>query len=103
MYDTVKLRPMETKKKTILVTGGAGFIGSHLCEKYLAEGHQVIAIDNLQATMKPKHIKKFFGHPRFTFKKQDIIEPLHFKQKIDWIFNCACAGSYTSYQYDPVH
>lgn len=94
---------MNSKKKTILVTGGAGFIGSHLCEHLLTQGHQVIAVDNLQTTMKPKHIEKFFRHPRFTFKKQDIIEPLHFKQKIDWIFNCACAGSYTSYQYDPVH
>lgn len=86
-----------------MVAGGAGFIGSHLIAKYLSEGHRVIAIDNLQTTRNPKHIEKFFGHPKFTFKKHDIIEPVRFKEKIDWIFNCACAGSYTSYQYDPVH
>lgn len=90
-------------KKTILVTGGAGFIGSHLIAKYLKDGHCVIALDNLQTTMKPKHIEKFFCHPNFSFIKQDIIEPFRTKEKIDWIFNCACAGSYTSYQYDPVH
>lgn len=93
----------EETKKTILIAGGAGFIGSHLISKYLNAGHRVIAIDNLQTTMKPKHIEKFFDNPRFTFKRHDIIEPLRFKEKIDWIFNCACAGSYTSYQYDPVH
>lgn len=93
----------ETGKKTILVTGGAGFIGSHLCEKYLAEGHRVIVVDNLQTTMKPKHITKFLKHPHFKFIKHDIIDPLRISEKIDWIFNFACAGSYTSYQYDPVH
>lgn len=93
----------EIIKKTILIAGGAGFIGSHLIAKYLNDGHRVIAVDNLQTTMRPKNIEKFFKNPQFTFKKHDIIEPLNFKEKIDWIFNCACAGSYTSYQYDPVH
>ena len=98
------MSPMNKKpKKTILVTGGAGFIGSHLCEKYLKEGHRVIAVDNLQTTHKPKHIASFVKHPRFTFIKHDIIDPLRVREKIDWIFNFACAGSYTSYQYDPVH
>ncbi len=90
-------------KKTILITGGAGFIGSHLCEKYLSEGHKVICVDNLQTTITPKNIEKFFENKNFKFIKQDIINPLKISEKIDWIFNAACAGSYTSYQYDPIH
>ena len=90
-------------RKTILITGGAGFIGSHLCERYLKEGHRVIAIDNLQTTITPKNIEKFFKNPNFKFIKQDILKPVSINEKIDWIFNFACSGSYTSYQYDPVH
>lgn len=90
-------------KKTILITGGAGFVGSHLVEKYLNEGHRVICVDNLQTTWKPKNIERFFGDPNFTFIRQDIILPIKVKEHIDWIFNCACAGSYTSYQFNPVH
>jgi len=90
-------------RKTILIAGGAGFIGSHLVEKYLAEGHRVIVIDNLQTTWKPKNIERFFTHKNFRFINADIIEPLALTEHIDWIINCACAGSYTSYQYNPVH
>lgn len=95
---------METsQKKTVLIAGGAGFIGSHLVEKYLGEGHRVIVLDNLQTTWKPKNIEGFFDNPNFRFIRQDIIEPLRIKEHIDWIFNCACAGSPTSYQFNPVH
>jgi len=90
-------------QKTILITGGAGFIGSHLVEKYLALGHRVIVVDNLQTTWKPKNIERFFADPNFQFIKKDIIEPLAINEHIDWIINCACAGSYTSYQFNPVH
>lgn len=90
-------------RKTILIAGGAGFIGSHLVGKYLAEGHRVICIDNLQTTWKPKNIERFFSHPNFRFLRQDIIEPIRLRERVDWIFNCACAGSYTSYQFNPVH
>ena len=90
-------------KKTILVTGGAGFIGSHLCEKYLSEGHRVICLDNLQTTHSTKNIDQMLKNKDFRFIKHDIIKPIDIKEKIDWIFNFACAGSYTSYQYDPVH
>ncbi len=89
--------------KTILVTGGAGFIGSHLCRKYLDEGHRVICIDNLQTTRTAKNIEPFLKNRNFRFIKQDIIEPIDFSEKIDWIFNFACSGSYTSYQFDPIH
>lgn len=92
-----------SEKKTILVTGGAGFIGSHLVKKYLREGHKVIVIDNLQTTWKPKYLEQHFANPNFRFIQGDIINPIHIKEKIDWIINCACAGSYTSYQFNPVH
>ncbi len=89
--------------KQILITGGAGFIGSHLVEKYLNEGHRVIVVDNLQTTWKPKNIEQFFAHPRFSFIHGDIIDLPNISEHIDWIINCACAGSYTSYQFNPVH
>jgi UDP-glucuronate decarboxylase len=91
------------KQKTILVTGGAGFIGSHLVKKYIGEGHRVIVLDNLQTTGDAKNIKQFFSHPHFVFKKHDIIKPISLREHVDWIFNLACAGSYTSYQWNPVH
>lgn len=93
---------MKEKKKTILITGAAGFIGSHLCEKYLAEGHRIIAVDNLQTTITPRNIERFFDEDNFRFIKHDIVKPLHLGEKIDWIFNCACPGSPTIYQWDPV-
>lgn len=91
------------KHKTILVAGGAGFIGSHLVKKYLEEGHRVVVVDNLQTTWKPKNIECFFDNPNFRFVRQDINDPIRLKEHVDWIFNCACAGSYTSYQFNPVH
>jgi UDP-glucuronate decarboxylase len=91
------------KKHTILIPGGAGFIGAHLVSKYLAEGHRVIVVDNLQTTWKPKNIAQYFSNPNFRFINQDIIEPLALDEKIDWIINCACSGSPTSYQFNPIH
>jgi UDP-glucuronate decarboxylase len=91
------------KQKTILIAGGAGFIGSHLTEKYLSEGHRVICVDNLQTTWKPKNIARFLSHKDFTFIQDDIISPLTWNGHIDWVINCACAGSPTSYQFNPVH
>lgn len=90
-------------RKTIMVTGGAGFIGSHLCRTYLDEGHRVICVDNLQTTRTPKNIVSLMGRAGFTFIQHDVINPLIIREKIDWIFNFACSGSYTSYQFDPVH
>lgn len=89
--------------KTVLITGGAGFIGSYLCEKYLAEGHKIICLDNLQTTSSMVNIRHLLKGKNFKFIKHDIIKSIKFREKIDWIFNCACSGSYTIYQYDPIH
>ncbi len=89
--------------KTILITGGAGFIGSHLCRKYVTAGHKVICVDNLQTTNSTDTISDLLLRRNFTFIKHDIIKPIPVREHIDWIFNLACAGSYTSYQFDPVH
>lgn len=94
---------MVEDKKTILVTGGAGFLGSHLCRKYIEEGHTVICVDNLQTTGSMRNIEKLLSNPRFSFVRHDIIESLPKMPRVDWIFNFACSGSYTSYQFNPVH
>ena len=90
-------------KMRILITGGAGFIGSHLCEKYASEGHSVICLDNLQTTATPHNIEHLRARRNFRFLQADIVEPIPIDEPIDWIFNFACSGSYTSYQYDPIH
>ncbi len=90
-------------KKTILVTGGAGFVGSHLCEKYLDKGHNVIALDNLQTTFTAHNIEHLMKRGGFKFIKQDVIDPVDFKEKIDWIFHFACPAQLVNLQWDPVH
>ena len=95
---------MTDKKKTILVTGGAGALGSFVCRRYLDEGHRVICIDNLMKTRDTQNIDLFLKHPNFTFIKRDILESIDFPdEKIDWIFNLACPVSCISLQVDPIH
>lgn len=81
----------------ILVTGGAGFIGSNLCRKLLNLGHYVICVDNLY-TGSEENIKELFESPNFKFIKHDIIEPLMLEEKIDQIYNLACPASPPAYQ-----
>ena len=88
--------------KTILVTGGAGFVGGNLCKKLHDQGHTIIAVDNLLTGYK-KNLQELFGKPRFKFIEHDIIQPLVINQKIDWIFNLASPASPKRYQEDPVH
>ncbi len=83
----------------ILVTGGAGFVGSHLCRRLLAEGHDVLCLDNLFTGTKD-NIMDMFDNPRFEFMRHDVTFPLYVE--IDRIYNLACPASPVHYQYDPV-
>jgi len=86
-------------RKRILVTGGAGFIGSHLCERLLAEGHDVLCVDNLYTGSKD-NIAHLMGNPYFEFMRHDITFPLYVE--VDEIYNLACPASPVHYQRDPV-
>ena len=88
--------------KTILITGGAGFIGSNLCEKLLYDGHKIICVDNL-LTGNIKNVEHLLNNPNFTFINHDIIEPLEINADIDEIYNFACPASPPKYQKDPVN
>lgn len=83
----------------ILVTGGAGFIGSHLCGRLLDEGHEVLCLDNFFTGSKA-NIAPFFGNPKFEMIRHDVTEPILLE--VDRIFNLACPASPVHYQYNPV-
>jgi len=85
----------------ILITGGAGFIGSHLCKKLLEQGDKVICLDNLFTGSK-KNIAGFLSLPNFKFVEHDIIEPFFTEGKIDQIYNLACPASPVHYQFDAI-
>ena len=88
------------KTKNILVTGGAGFIGSHLCKTLLEFGHNVICLDNL-FTGSINNISDLRDNLNFEFVKHDITEP-YFRDNIDEIYNLACPASPKHYQYNPI-
>lgn len=83
----------------ILVTGGAGFIGSHLCERLLNEGHEVICLDNF-FTGRRQNVQHFFDSRSFELIRHDVIEPILLE--VDQIYNLACPASPIHYQYNPV-
>lgn len=83
----------------ILVTGGAGFIGSHLCERLIGEGHDVICLDNF-FTGRRENIFPLLENPRFELVRHDVIEPILLE--VDQIYNLACPASPIHYQYNPV-
>lgn len=85
-----------------LVAGGAGFLGSHLVERLLAEGRAVICVDSLLTGVE-ENIARFVRHPSFTFVRQDILAPLQIDGAVDEVYNFACAASPPRYQADPVH
>ena len=85
----------------ILVSGGAGFLGSHLCEALLAEGHSVIALDNF-ITGRRGNLADFESHPDFTFYQHDITEPFEPEQPIDAIFHLASPASPVGYSLHPI-
>jgi UDP-glucuronate decarboxylase len=83
----------------ILVTGGAGFLGSHLCDRLLEQGHEVLCVDNL-FTGRKQNIYHLVNNPRFEFMRHDITFPLFVE--VDRIYNLACPASPVHYQFDPV-
>jgi UDP-glucuronate decarboxylase len=83
----------------ILVTGGVGFLGSHLCERLLREGHEVICLDNCYTGTK-ENISRIIHNPSFEFLRHDITFPLYIE--VDEIYNLACPASPIHYQFDPV-
>jgi len=85
--------------KRVLVTGGAGFLGSHLCRRLLEQGHDVVCADNLFTGTK-ENILPLFDHKRFEFMRHDVTFPLYVE--VDEIYNLACPASPVHYQFDPV-
>ncbi len=83
----------------ILVTGGAGFLGSHLCDRLIEAGHDVLCIDNYFTGSKA-NVAHLLGHPRFELQRHDVTFPLYVE--VDRIFNLACPASPVHYQHDPV-
>ena len=86
-------------RKRILVTGGAGFLGSHLVERLLSQGHEILCVDNLFTGTK-RNVDQFHNHPRFEFMRHDVCFPLFVE--VDETFNLACPASPIHYQFDPV-
>eukprot|EP00928_Gymnodinium_smaydae_P071969 TRINITY_DN55424_c0_g1_i1.p2 TRINITY_DN55424_c0_g1~~TRINITY_DN55424_c0_g1_i1.p2 ORF type:complete len:408 (+),score=110.02 TRINITY_DN55424_c0_g1_i1:60-1283(+) len=89
----------KTKFRRVLVTGGAGFLGSNLCRRLLAEGHEVMCLDNY-FTSQRSNISDLIGHPRFELIRHDVTEP--FFCECDFIFNMACPASPPHYQFNPI-
>jgi UDP-glucuronate decarboxylase len=90
---------LSARRKRVLVTGGAGFLGSHLCEKLIEAGHEVLCVDNFYTGSKD-NLGRLLSCPQFEMIRHDITFPLYLE--VDEIFNLACPASPIHYQYDPV-
>ena len=86
----------------ILVAGGAGFLGGHLCDRLIADGHRVVCVDNF-LTGRIANIQQLLNHPRFTLVTHDIVDDLPDFGAVDQIYNLACAASPPKYQESPLH
>lgn len=91
---------MNIDPKRIMVTGGAGFLGSHLCKRLLDDGHEVICLDNFYTGHK-RNILHLMGNPMFSVLEHDVTNPLF--SQVDEIYNLACPASPVHYQHDPIH
>jgi UDP-glucuronate decarboxylase len=90
---------MKISTKRIMVTGGAGFLGSHLCERLISEGHEVLCVDNF-FTGSRRNLEHLLDHKRFELMRHDVTFPLYVE--VDEIYNLACPASPIHYQFDPV-
>jgi UDP-glucuronate decarboxylase len=90
---------MSSVRRRVLVTGGAGFLGSHLCERLLAQGHDILCVDNY-FTGRKDNIAHLLGNPHFEAMRHDVTFPLYVE--VDEIYNLACPASPIHYQFDPV-
>ncbi len=90
---------MSSTRKRVLVTGGAGFLGSHLCERLLEQGHDVLCVDNY-FTGRKDNVAHLLGNPNFEAMRHDVCFPLYVE--VDEIYNLACPASPIHYQFDPV-
>jgi len=97
-YPPIKVIP-ESQKLRILVTGGSGFVGSHLVDRLMLAGHQVFVIDNM-FTGRKKNIAQWLGHPNFQLIVHDVVEPIMLE--VDQIYHLACPASPPHYQYNPI-
>ncbi len=86
-------------RKRVLVTGGAGFVGSHLCERLLADGHEVVCVDNFFTSAR-QNVEHLLDHKSFELLRHDVTFPLYLE--VDEIYNLACPASPIHYQHDPV-
>ena len=91
--------PEIVQMKKVLVTGGAGFVGSFLCDRLIDEGHEVISIDNF-FTGNKENLRQLQNNPNFELMRHDIVKPVLLE--VDWIFNLACPASPVHYQYNPI-
>ena len=83
----------------VLITGGAGFLGSHLCDRLIEQGHDVICLDNFFTGHK-ENIRHLAAHPNFELMRHDVVDP--FKVEVDQIYNLACPASPVHYQFNPI-
>ena len=97
-FPKIKYLPADEKKK-ILVTGGAGFVGSHLVDVLMLQGHDVTVLDNL-FTGRRANVEHWIGHPNFKLEIHDVVEP--FMREVDQIYHLACPASPPHYQYNPI-